>query len=326
MANCLTENEINKTIQVIINNLNTAFAVILISFGLFGNLFSLYIYTSKCFRRTSTGFYFSCLSIVNTLGLIIYVIRFFHKGISKEDISNLSDFNCKFFDTSIYFFATLSAWIETVASLDRLTACKFSPFYTKIKTRKFNVLTVGLIVIIIVCINVPNFIFFELVQSGTYLDCKVCGIKTTSSYDMKTLDYIDLVASVLVPFLLMIFSSFKISRKLFNSKLKVVNIKNSKLNFGKEYQFSALIIGRNVFFLLSNLPAAILLIIDINCNLYSSLALNNEYSLAYMMTSFLSYFNHANSFCIDFLCNRMFRKRFIQIFRKKYIMNETIKL
>ena len=124
----------------------------------------------------------------------------------------------------------------------------------------------------------------------------------------------------------MVMSSLKISLKVFQTKVKVVNIKNTKLNLNKEYQFAATIIGRNILFLLLNLPATVLLIVDIHCDLYTFNTKNIHYDLVYAVASFFSYFNYSNTFIIDIVCNRMFRKRFIQIFSKKTVVNESIKL
>lgn len=327
MSKCLTENDYDKSIENVLYKLNIAFAIVLVTFGSFGNTFTFYIYSRSSFKRTSTGFYFSCLAIVNTSALIIFVSRFFYDGIYKDDISSVSDFTCKFFSIALYLFPPLSAWIETAASLDRLAATKFTPLFSSIKRRRFQVLIVGLIFLILMGVNVPNMIYFQLIdKSNTNKTCKVCGIQNNSPYNLYVLNLLDLFITILIPFILMVMSSLKISLKVFQTKVKVVNIKNTKLNLNKEYQFAATIIGRNILFLLLNLPATVLLIVDIHCDLYTFNTKNIHYDLVYAVASFFSYFNYSNTFIIDIVCNRMFRKRFIQIFSKKTVVNESIKL
>lgn len=43
--------------------LNVFYPLVLIAFGTTGNLITFYVYTRKCFRSTSFGFYYSCLGI-----------------------------------------------------------------------------------------------------------------------------------------------------------------------------------------------------------------------------------------------------------------------
>jgi len=234
-------------------------------------------------------------------------------------------FNCKFFNFTIYFFTPLSAWIETAASLDRLAANKFTPIFIAIKKkRKFQVIMVGLISIILFMFNLPNLLLLKLVYNNES-NSSNCEIDSNDNFNIISLNIIDLFLSILIPFSLMIFSSVIVSYRVFKSKVRVVSLKNSKLNIiKKEYKFAATIIGRNILFLSLNLPMGIFLILDIHCK-----ATNQKpqwFDLVYLIVQFLSYSNFSATFIIDFACNHMFRKRFKQIFDKNTFFSESIKL
>jgi hypothetical protein len=331
MGKCLSDC-VDKSLEKMIYTMNIIFAAVLATMGLFGNPLTLYIYSRGTFKRTSTGFYFSCLAVVNSAALIIFVIRLLMENISQIDISGETNFYCKFFTITMYILSPLSAWIETAASLDRLAATKFTPLFNSIKRRRFQVLMVALITVALITLNVPNIYYFQLIDrlynsSNNYNRCQVCGIdKKESVYNLLWVNVIDLLISILIPFLLMIFSSFKISLKIFKSKVNVVNLKNSRTNLLREYQFAATIIGRNILFLALNLPMAVFLIIDIHCDLFTFSTNNIHYDLGYAIATFFSYLNYSNTFLVDIVCNRMYRKRFKQIFYKKTVISESIKL
>ena len=333
MGKCLSDcvdNSLAKTIYA----MNIVFASILIAMGLIGNPLTLYIYSRGTFKRTSTGFYFSCLAVVNSIALFIFVIRLFMENINKIDISSDTNFYCKFFTITMYILSPLSAWIETAASLDRLAATKFTPLFNSIKRRRFQVLMVVLIAVVLITLNVPNIYYFKLIdpfnssKNNANVSCKLCGLnKDESDYNLLWVNIVDVLISILIPFLLMLFSSCKISLRIFKSKVNVVKLnKNSKTIMIREYQFAATIIGRNILFLATNLPMAILLIIDIRCNLFTFSTNNIHYDFVYAIATFISYLNYSNTFLIDIIFNRMYRKRFKQIFYKKTLISESIKL
>jgi hypothetical protein len=319
------EKNSSKIFEMIISGLNIAFGVILLLTGLIGNSFTFFIYSRvNSFKRTSTGFYFSCLSVVNTITLITFVTHILLDSIRDIETIIVNTFTCKFFNFAVYFLSPFSAWIETTAALDRLVAHKFTPFFLNIKRRRYQVFMIGLIFIFLFCLNIPNLIEFDLVYNNESNSSK-CEMRTSNSSEIFSLNITDLFLSILIPFSLMLFSSSIVSYRVFKSKVKVVALKNSKLNImKKEYQFAATIIGRNILFLFLNLPMGVFLILDIECK-----ETNNKpqwYSFAYVLVQFLSYCNYSATFLVDISCNHMFRKRFKQIFDKKTIVTESIKL
>lgn len=58
-----SDKEFYKSLESLDQKLNVIYPLVLIAFGTAGNLITFYVYTRKCFRNTSFGFYYSCLGI-----------------------------------------------------------------------------------------------------------------------------------------------------------------------------------------------------------------------------------------------------------------------
>ena len=102
-----------------LDNFEAIYLLALIIFGKIGNSLAGFIYTKKELFKTSTGFYFFCSVIIDTLALYFGLLKFFLEAVWNIDILLDSEFNCKFLRFTVYFSVQLSAWLLVTVSLDR---------------------------------------------------------------------------------------------------------------------------------------------------------------------------------------------------------------
>ena len=125
-------------LSAIANDLNLYFPILLIVIGTIGNLITFLIYTRVEFRRTSIGFYYSCLAVVDTVALYVGSIKYYIKAKNDYNLTTESVFACKILTSSIYFLAQLSAWITVIASIYRLFSIVRPLQYSLIRRNKLQ--------------------------------------------------------------------------------------------------------------------------------------------------------------------------------------------
>jgi hypothetical protein len=307
----------------------------------------MYVYTSKCFKNTSIGFYYSCLAAVDTLALFIGCFKFhLHARADSFNITTYSLLSCKFFTSAIYILAQYSAWIIVFANIDRLILVTSNKVVKQ--TTRAKKLHVGLLVtllIVILTLNLPNIVYLRVTrehllnENNSHELVQTCelGSAEAAFYNNNIGDIIDLLVFLLIPFVIMIVSSLLITRVIFRNRL------NLKKHFGgaqnrylftttatasssssangqirkkkkKDLHFSLTILGTNCLFLVLNLPICLVLLVR-------NLRRQEEFfyetrvrlDLAFTFANIFAYVNFSSSIFINLLLNHIFRNRFKQM-------------
>lgn len=313
-----------KYLEDIDHRLNLIYPLVLISFGSVGNLITFYIYTRKCFKNTSIGFYYSCLAIVDTLALCIGSSKFYLNAIDLVNLSTYSLFTCKVFTSSIYILAQYSAWIIVLANVDRLILVTSNRLANKnTRSKKFHLFLLTALFMIILAINMPQIIFLKITKEyllnehNSFEPFVSCELDNSTFYNNNVADITDLFVFLLIPFIIMIISSLIITWTIFKSKVKLkkysrtnILLANSKKKKKKELHFSLTILGTNILFLLLNLPICLILVIrnfHRQDEVYYGTRLKLD--LAFTIANIFAYFNFSNSIIVHALLNQIFRNR-----------------
>jgi len=296
------------------HSINKVYPLALITIGTIGNFLTIYIYTRKEFFKTSTGFYFSFLAIIDTLMLYFGLFKFFLEGISQIDIHYESEFNCKFFKFTVNCLAETSAWITVVVSLDRLFIVMFPNSYKISQNKVYQIILVLLIIALISIINTPNLVFLKVVVNNeTELYCDNENI-----FYLFIFNLLDLLLSFLIPFLIVIVSSILLIVKLKQSKNRVlVNTKATSKNISN---FVSTVISKDLTFVTLNLP--ICLTIVINSYRFTFYEAYNDYevwivNLTYCFSNMLLYLNYSINFFVHFCMNKYFKRKLLKTLRIK---------
>lgn len=317
-----------KYLEDIDHRLNLIYPLVLISFGFVGNLITFYIYTRKCFKNTSIGFYYSCLAIVDTLALCIGSSKFYLNAIDFVNLSTYSTFTCKVFTSSIYILAQYSAWIIVFANIDRLILVTSNRLANKnTRSKKFHIFLLIALFIIILAINVPQIFFLKITKEyllnehNSFEAVVSCELDNSTLYNNNVADITDLFVFSLIPFIIMIISSLIITSTIFKSKVKLKKychtnlLENNKKKKKKELHFSLTILGTNILFLILNLPICLILVIR-NFQRQDEIYYETRVKLdfAFTIANIFAYFNFANSIIIHTLLNHIFRNRLKKMF------------
>lgn len=305
-------------------SLNLIYPLLIMFLGLIGNTFTIYIFSKKCFRKCSIGTYYSYLSLIDSLILVLGSTRFFLEANNQINITTLSNLTCKFFTSTMYILQQISAWILMFASLDRIFLVKVPPVLIFKNVKKLKIFVILATTLFLIFLNIPNIMFLEIKHKDikqynrSIINVKYCELTDGSFFNNNVADIIDLFLFAIIPFVVMLISSIIISRIIFFSKRKFyrTNMKKNK----RDYQFAITILAMNFLFLILNLPICLHLLFrnftDESKREYNERVL---YNIVYTISNILSYLNFSNSIFVNLALNHLFRKEFIKIFLKKKI-------
>jgi hypothetical protein len=283
----------------ICRTLNTIYPLVLIPIGTIFNFICLFIFTRNEFFKTSTGFYYSFSSIVDTLLLYFGSFKFFLAGIIGTNPELFSDFNCKFLQYSVYTLAYISAWNLVIISFDRLFLVL--NVLIQLKKKKFQILIVLLLVSFFCLINTPMLVFIKLDENKT--KCQTFD----PYYNFLFLNIFDLLFSCVIPFVLVISNSLYIITRLHKSKRRVFD-KNHSFRITKHNII--IIFVRGIIFLFLNTPVVAFTFGIIKSD---QTGLNN---LFYVIGNVVFYVNYTVTFFVHFIMNKAFREKFLKTIKK----------
>ena len=240
----------------LIVHIETSFTIIvsvLFLMSIIGNTLIYCVYTSKYFRITSTGFYCSCLALVETVIMALFSTRdYFGWLIYTDDYAVLF---CKFFIPHIYIFVEFSSWIRVIISIDQLILVNDFKIARHTCKKTFQIVLLIAVFLILITVNTSNFVLIEPIHVNDSYFCEYESIRSRNVRDL-----VDLVFSSMLPFLLMTYSGARICINMLDAKRKI-KCASSKPILKKVYRFSVTILGLNLIFVLLNLPICVTLIV-----------------------------------------------------------------
>ncbi len=280
---------------------------ILFALSIIGNIFIILVYTSKYFRKTSMGFYFSCLAIVDTIVMSLFTSRDYLKSyVPAEDYVIF----CKFFIPNIYIFVDFSAWIRMIISFDQLILLSDYPISRYTCKKLFQTALLASVFVSLIALNIPNFM---LIQGLNTTNGYICEYEVPVSRNVR--DLLDFVFSSIIPFTLMIWSGILISIRMIDARKKVCI--SAKPVIIKAYRYTITILGINLVFVLLNLPICINLIV---LNFQDEETTNRDEwelieKLSISISNILNFINYSCGIFFHLLLNRKFRLRLIKMFK-----------
>lgn len=290
----------------------------IILINVFGNLLNILVFTRQKFQKTSTGFYFTCLSISDLLQS--YLIFGFYIQQYNINIDEISNFMCKLHH---YLYGTLplfSAWMLVIISCDRLIHVKFATKVPSLSNRKIQYMVVCITTFLLSLVNVGSFFILELKNN----DC--VAIQGQFLFAQSFLFYNCLFLITLVPLTIMISANLFVIKNLRKSKKQVLSRASSFKR--REKRFSIIVLSLNLLFFLFYVPVCVAMIG--NNEYYYSLSVSDYISYYdspfYATFYLLVYFRHSHS-CLQFFLylylNRLFRQELFKLF--SFILSYRLK-
>jgi len=295
-------------------------------FGFIGNFLSILVFSRKALRTRSCSIYFLALSMSDVNVLIGYTIEnLLYHGYSIQLLSNT--FMCKTIIFLIYASTDISNYLLTLAAIDRCVLISNSSIryrFCRLTTAK---LMITIVIILFSLIN-SHFLFgFHIDQNGSCLPTSLNYIDFyVNHYD----SYIDIIKTVLIPFIVIficnIFIIFKYTRKKNSLTSKSTGRRKSRRRREKDRQLTWFLFSSSILFIILSLPS------EINDFARTHLSPDFQINYACQLWASTSLFilihqtNHASHFYVYTLTGPIFRKEFQKLicFCQKYSI-ENIK-
>lgn len=189
--------------------------------GLCGNIISFAVYSRKIFRKNSAGVYCRLLAIFHS-AILIMLINDSSWLLFNFDIFSSIDIICKF-SSYVYTAApAISSWILAMFAIDKTISIVFNNKFEFIRKSRFQTLMISSIIFVncIIYIMVPIDLAISSIQLNNNQTDFYCELSNLSY--SKTLTFVLMIESALIPFTIMIFTTIIISTSLISSRKKVI--------------------------------------------------------------------------------------------------------
>jgi hypothetical protein len=326
--------------------------------GMIGNILAYSVFSSKRFRKLSFSIYFRTLTLTDSLTLF----NVFRKILLFKYLIDLKQ-NSQFLCSTVYFISyavpPISSWILGIISLDRMVSILRPTDYVFRNRKNFQIMICFSVIAFNFILYLPILIYskLETIVESTFLNqTSNSTFLYTVSFDSCSLpdiisvylDWMDLMNSTLVPFVLMILCTTITIRFLFKSRMKtrasristknssnvhytlastksthcneknqnndsiVINNNQNSNNHAissRDTKFAITSITLNLFFFIFNCPIVLHSILSNYLNLDDFIKFT-----VVTITSFVYYLNFATIFYINIFVNSIFKIEFYSIF------------
>jgi hypothetical protein len=296
-------------------------------FGIIGNFLSILVFSRKALRTRSCSIYFLALNMSDVGVLIGYTIEnLLYNGYGIQLL--LNSFMCKIIIFLIYASTDISNYLLTLAAIDRFILISNSPIHYRFCRQSTANIMITIVVILFSLIN-SHFLFgFNIDKNGS---CLPASKNYNDFYDHHYDSYIDIIKTVLIPFIIIficnIFIIFKSTQRKNSLTSNSLPRQKSRYRKEKDRQLTWLLLSTSILFILLVLPS------EINDFVRSHLSENfkNKYICqlwaSTMVLILLHQINHASHFYIYTLTGPIFRNEFknlICFFKKSTNRKDSI--
>jgi len=302
----------------VINNISLYGSVIVLPIGFILNVLSIMIFMRKSFDNSTMGFYNIIIAIDNNIVIIVNFIMSFTLGVYfGNDAVIWSNFSCSFFYYTSRLTTSFSSWLNVMVAFDRLIFILFPFRFSFMRNKKFLLLVILAMFLILFAINSPNFYLFVAVTSkysnatNKTVITKTCGPPN----DLAILiDSIRIFTRAVVPFILVVLIDSIFIYKLIKTRARYKTNASSK----REYNFARSIAALSIFFIISLAPFVISLTI---MNIMSQLKQNTTKAylivyLIYGLSVLLSTYNYCFTFFVNLKFNSLFRQETVKFLKR----------
>ncbi|CAF0844076.1 unnamed protein product [Adineta ricciae] len=277
--------------------------------GLIGNCLSIVIFSRKVLRSRSCSMYFLALSVSDMCVLIGYTIEnllFYGYGIQL--LSNI--FMCKIVIFLIYASTDISNYFLTLAAIDRCILVSHRTAHYRFCRKPIAKIFIVIVVILFSLINSHFLYGFRVDSTGA---CLPAATEYVNFYVHHYDSYIDIIKTVLIPFLIIficnIFIIIRLTRKQ-SFLSRTASTRRRRRRLEKDRQLTGFLLLTSILFIILSLPS------EINDFLRTSFThqFQIEYACQLWISTtifiFLHQLNHASHFYVYTLSGPIFRQEF----------------
>jgi hypothetical protein len=278
--------------------MNRVFVCLFLSIGIITNLIVIAVNLSnEKMRAQSINIYFSAQSISDILIIICYLFQ------SIPDILPLSSIYCKLLMFIVFVAYTFTGYITGVVSIDRLLTSYYPARFLFKNKLKFQVMFVIVSALIISIACSTNYFSFDLIVLDETNSTIYCGYPDVYFGLINGIFMVSI--SGIIPIIVIFLSAILLGIKIRKVKKRINSINNRRT-----IRFMKIIFIYNIYFIITQVPVCAAFIIS------NYLISNNAnfYGFLYDFTNVLSLCYNSFSLFVYLFINRIFRKRFIEMF------------
>lgn len=279
LTNVSQNSATNNYVKDLINILNFYYPIVLTFLCIVGNTISYMVFSTRKFRNNASSFFIKIKLINDFLNVCICTWRYLYLAVTGVELKNISVFWCYTSLPLVYIIDPCSSWLNVLTSFDRLFLVLKPSKYKSLppkKIRNIQIVTIvgmylslGLVISLTRTISITYTVDVKILRDNTTLAVTSCG--TVDSIAFTIANILNLLLSIILPFLAMAISSSIIAFILIKSKLKMSS--NKKNISQKNVTFIKTVLCLDVFFLVFNLPRFVIQLIAKYDNYWQLLAL-----------------------------------------------------
>ncbi|RNA42969.1 FMRFamide receptor-like [Brachionus plicatilis] len=329
-----TIDEYISRITAISDSISFYYLLVIIPFGFFANILSIFIYTRPTMNKeTNTSFLYMCLSIMNIISLLNYTFIVRPRnifGYTVEMTCGLTGFIRRNIFNS-------TSWVQPIISFDRFLFV-FYPVKCKQLGQKKNILfLMSLVLALIMITNSTNLMSFAVVETTYDNDTNQTVIsescEQTKQVSLAT-DFIAILMRLYIPLFIMISLNSLVIRKLYQSKKKVkkssslpmVHVKSSKslsqkTFSNKDYKFITATLTMDFIFWIFYAPVSInitLSIIDTFTGIFKDPRARVNYRLYSNVSQLFAFTYHSICIFLFIGFNRYYKEELFSFLKINY--------
>ena len=284
-----------NNLEIIDKQLVKISGIVLAIIGVTGNSLVFYILTRPKFLKESIFRFFIISEIAASLLLIMACVY----GIPTLFKLDVPPIFCKIFLFFMYILYDFYPWVSVMNSIDRFLNLKYTTNFKLFKKFKIQALIAISIFFMLMIFNIPRIVY------GTKSNVSLCAINNNLAGFYMNL--FNLIISDIIPFFIMICSTFLIFHYLITQKKK---LQENVANFRREKQFIQSVLAMDLWFLICYSPFCFLQLYRFSVQFDDSASLNQ---LLNDITIVLATIEVSCNFFVYFLCNKLFRSYFLSM-------------
>lgn len=299
------------------NYINIVLLVVIL-LGLVGNVLSFRVYSNRKLKSNSVTIYFRAISVLNFLMILNVWVEFLTRTVEQFSPRDRFTIVCKLIYFNIYSMGPMTPWILVAISFDRFFNICFPKRFVFYKKRSFR----QYVIAIVVGFNLGYYAFmpFEssLEEVRTWDQSSNQTIQATrcvTYYNERTIFWMDIFNSTLVPFTLMFILTLSAMCRVRNSRKRVDSSRTHASSFiqrKRDKKFWKFSMALNLEFLLLNLPVVTYYLLSSYVQIEQEL---NVVLIYLFSTIFYSFY--AVDFYVQFVACEIFRHHFLLMFKLK---------
>jgi hypothetical protein len=277
--------------------------------GFIGNSLSIVVFSRKTLRSRSCSMYFLALSMSDLCVLIGYTLEnlLFH-GYGIQLLSN--SFICKSVIFLIYASTDISNYLLTLAAIDRCVLTSNRTAHYRFCRKAVAKILIALVVFLFSLINSHFLYGFHVDEHGL---CLPASIEYVHFYVYHYDSYIDIIKTVLIPFLIIFICNTLIISRLARKQgmlSRGSSTRRSRRRQEKDRQLTSFLLLTSILFILLSLPSEINDFIRTNLSRQFQMKYACQLWISTTIFILLHQINHASHFYVYTLTGPIFRKEF----------------